>query len=281
MKPNRPVLRYFGGKWMLAPWIVSHLPAHRIYIEPYGGAASVLLRKPRSFAEVYNDIDDDLVNLFKVLRDPDLAAGLCLGLRLTPFSRREYQDCKVFTDDPVERARRLVVRSFQGHGPDACNITSRTGFRTDSFSSNRSAAKDWSTYPDSLQRIVARMDGVSIENRPALDLIRDLDRPDALHYIDPPYVWETRTKRRGAGGKPANGYLHEMTDADHAELLDLICEVKGMVVLSGYSSPLYEERLKGWQVVLRKALADGARERTEVIYLNPAASHGHGLFSPS
>ena len=277
--PTRPALRYFGGKWMLAPWIISHFPLHRIYVEPFGGAASVLLRKPRSFAEVWNDVDDEVVNLFNVLRDADAAAALIDGLRLTPFSRTEYLAAKVLSPDPVERARRLVVRSFQGHGPDACALKSRTGFRVDSFASNRAAAKDWSSYPEALQAVVERLDAVAIENRPALQVIEQLDRPDTLFYVDPPYVWDTRTKRRGPQGKPANGYLHEMDDAQHKELLERLVACKGMVVLSGYPSPLYKDALPGWRCVTRKALADGARERTEALYINPPAYQAHGLFT--
>src|SRR6266576_1049473 len=104
MKVERPILRYHGGKFVLAPWIISHFPEHRVYVEPYGGAASVLLRKERSYAEVYNDLDSEIVNLFRVARDN--GKELIRVLALTPFAREEYQAAWEATDDPLEQARR-------------------------------------------------------------------------------------------------------------------------------------------------------------------------------
>src|SRR5882672_6697622 len=132
--PTRPALRWHGGKWKLAPWIISHIPPHRIYVEPFGGAASVLLRKPRAYAEVYNDLDDWAVNLFLVLRDPEMSTQLTEQLRLTPFSRTEFECDRELGEahgDRVELARRLVVRSFMGFGSNAHNGRS-TGFRANS-----------------------------------------------------------------------------------------------------------------------------------------------------
>jgi len=110
--PTRPVLRYHGGKWRLASWIISHFPPHRVYVEPFGGAASVLLRKPRSYAEVYNDMDGEIVNVFRVLRDPARARELERVLRLTPFAREEFELSYIRDEDPIEQARRTIVRAF-------------------------------------------------------------------------------------------------------------------------------------------------------------------------
>lgn len=102
MAPDRPVLRWHGGKWLLAPWIISHFPAHNVYVEPFGGAGSVLMRKERSYAEVWNDLDGDVVNLFRVLRtsDADRLVALC---RLTPFSREGFEESYAETPDDIER----------------------------------------------------------------------------------------------------------------------------------------------------------------------------------
>lgn len=114
--PRRPILRYHGGKWMIAKWIISHFPEHRIYVEPFGGAGSVLMKKPRSFAEVYNDLDDNVVNVFRILRDPDKAAQLSRLIDLTPWSRTEFFASYEETEDDLERARRTIVRTLMGFG---------------------------------------------------------------------------------------------------------------------------------------------------------------------
>jgi DNA adenine methylase len=260
-------MRWHGGKWLLAPWIISHFPDHRTYVEPYGGAASVLLRKPRSYAEVYNDLDSDAVNLFQVLRS-DRAAELVEALRLTPFAREEFAQSYEQCEDPVERARRLVARSFMGFGGDAVKNRT-TGFRNDSNRSGGPPAKDWSNYPDCLPALVARMRGIVIESRPAEYIIGKFDGLETLFYVDPPYVHGSRDLS-GGGKLPRHTYEFEMTDHDHIRLLDQLRAVEGMVVLSGYPSQLYDDALADWKRVTRAALADGARERTEVLWINPA-----------
>lgn len=273
-KPTRPILRWHGGKWKLAPWIISHFPAHRCYVEPFGGAASVLMLKERAYAEVYNDLDDWVVNLFRVLQDGATAGQLMHLLRLTPFARREFELARELEDigdgDPVELARRLIIRSFMGFGSNAHNGRS-TGFRANSNRSGTTPAQDWVNYADALPQIVARLQGVIIENRPAIDVMRAHDGIQTLHYVDPPYLPQTRS--------PANKYdlkyrmyRHELSAEDHAVLLGQLRDLAGMVILSGYGSHLYNEALQDWQRVQTIAMADGARARTEVLWLNPLAS---------
>nr|WP_047581958.1 DNA adenine methylase [Methylobacterium sp. ZNC0032] len=267
-EPQRPLLRWHGGKWLLAPWIIDHFPRHRIYVEPFGGAASVLLRKAPAYAEVYNDLDVELVNLFRVLRGPD-ADRLREQLALTPFARAEFMAAYEPSDDPVEQARRLIIRSLMGFGNTGA-LGRSTGFRADSNKSGTTPAHDWANYPELLPDIVARLADVVIESRDAVAVMRAHDRVETLHYVDPPYVHETRS-----GGNPycaKHKYRHELTDADRATLLDALRALKGMVVLSGYPSPLYDQQLDGWLRVERAALADGARERTEVLWINPACA---------
>ncbi|MRN43442.1 MULTISPECIES: DNA adenine methylase [unclassified Brucella] len=260
MTVSRPVLRWHGGKWLLAPWIIQHFPKHRIYVEPFGGAGSVLLRKDRAYAEVWNDLDGDVVNLFRVLRSAE-ASRLVEMLELTPFAREEFH-AAYRTDDacPVERARQLIIRSFMGFGSNG--HARITGFRANSNRSGTTPARDWTNYPDALNGIIRRLAGVVIENRDAKRVMSAHDSADTLHYVDPPYVFSTRADM-------AKDYAHEMTDDDHAELLDFVRQLTGMVVLSGYPHDLYDAALSGWRRMDRVAFADGARERTEVLWINP------------
>lgn len=244
---------------MLAPWILEHFPAHQVYVEPFGGAASVLMRKPRSYAEVYNDLDGDVVNLFRVMRS-ERASELVAVLRMTPFSRDEFAQAYGQTDDELERARRLVIRSFMGFGSNS--HVRASGFRSNSNKSGTSPAHDWTTYPESLTAAIERFAGVVVENRDALVIMGQHDGANTLFYVDPPYMAETRDK--------GSDYNHEMDDSDHAALLERLKTLAGMVVLSGYPHPLYDAALSDWQRVEKKALADGARERTEVLWINPA-----------
>mgnify|MGYP001575138488 CR=1 FL=1 len=269
---DRPALRWHGGKWLLAPWIVAHFPPHRVYVEPFGGAASVLLRKPRSYAEIYNDLDGDVVNLFRVLRDPAQAAELESRLRLTPFARAEFEESYKSAANPVERARRLVARSFMGFGSDGHNAAVKTGFRANSNRSGTTPARDWANWPDGVAALTARLQGVVIERREAIAVSRQHDGPDTLHYFDPPYLPEVRSNKSRRGKIKYHAYAHEMTRADHVRLLDAIEGLQGMVVLSGYPSALYAGALADWRRIERAAMADGARPRTEVLWLNPAAS---------
>lgn len=269
MRPVRPLLRYHGGKWRLAPWIIAHFPPHRIYLEPFGGAASVLLRKPRSYVETYNDLDDDVVNLFAVLRSAR-AEELIDALALTPFSRAEFKLCYARTDDPIERARRLVARSFMGYGAGG-TFARTTGFRANANASGaHNTALEWARYPAALAAVIERLRGVVIESAPALDVMRRLDTARTLHYVDPPYMPETRSARSRRGGIIYHAYRHELSRDDHADLLATLCELRGMIVLSGYSTALYDQRLVGWRRVETDARIEGAQRRTEVLWLNPA-----------
>jgi DNA adenine methylase len=268
----RPLVRYHGGKWMLAPWIIQHLPAHRVYVEPYGGGASVLLRKPRSYAEIYNDLESEIVNLFRVARDrgPELARAL----ELTPFAREEFEQSYKPTGDPFEQARRTVARSFMGFG-SASTSKQPSGFRSSSNNSGTTPAHNWRNYPAALTLTIERLRGVVIENRDAAEVMRRHDGPDTLHYVDPPYMHSTRSFK-GRHAK-RHSYVHEMTDAEHVDLAGVLQTLQGFVVLSGYPSPVYDALYHGWKRVDRAAFADGALPRTESLWLSPRASVALGL----
>lgn len=272
--PTRPVLRWHGGKWKLAPWILSYFPAHRVYVEAFGGAASLLIRKPRVYGEVYNDLDSEVVGLFRVLRDDAQACKLIEQLKLTPFSRKEFELCYRKARDPIEQARRLVVRSYMGFGSNAHASDDsgrlQTGFRGNSNRSGTTPAQDWANYPEALALIVARWRGVTVENRHGCAVMRQHDGADTLHYVDPPYMPETRSIGNPCCKKSM--YRHELDRGGHIRLLKCLRSLTGFVVLSGYPTELYDETLADWLRVSKKAHADGARARTEVLWLNPACA---------
>lgn len=263
MKP-RPVLRWHGGKWLLAPWILANLPEHRIYCEPFCGAASVLLRKERSYSELINDLDGEVVNVFRVMQNPDSAGELERLLRLTPFARAEFARAYRPARNPIERARRTIVRSFMGFGSAAHNPEHKTGFRNNANRSGTVPAHDWMNYPAQLAFFLERLQGVVVENRPALSIIPWIDSPETLFYVDPPYPLGTRYNK-----EKTRCYSHEMSDEQHRELADVLKSVKGKVVLSGYPCDLYDRELyPDWRRVERSHLADGARKRIEVLWMN-------------
>ena len=268
-KVSRPVMRYYGGKAKVASWIISHFAPHRVYTEAYGGAASVLLQKPRVHAEIWNDLYDELVNLFRVLRSPTESRFLVEQVRLTPFARREYEAAFLPTSDPVEQARRTLVKSAMGFGSDS--VFHRTGFRSGHTRAGQIPAIDWYKQPAALEQIIDRLRGVIIENQPALQVLQRYDSPTTLHYVDPPYPKSVR----GEDGR----YRHEMTDDDHRELAELLHQVKGMVVVSGYACPLYDAELyPDWQRVECSTHADGGRDRNEVLWIKPGSVVQPGLY---
>lgn len=263
------MLRYHGGKWKLAPWILRHLPAHRVYVEPFGGGGSVLLQKPRSYAEVYNDLDGEIVNLFKVARDQ--GEQLAQALELTPFARVEFVGSYEPDGDPLEQARRTLVRSYMGFGSAGASGQA-TGFRANSNRSGTTPARDWMNYPEHLRATIQRLRGVVIENRDAVQVMQQHDGDETVHYVDPPYVHETRALRTRAPS-----YRHEMTDDQHEALASALAGLRGHVVLSGYRCPLYDKLFSTWRRIDMAAHADGAKDRVESLWLSKS-SPAAGLF---
>ncbi|TFW71485.1 DNA methyltransferase [Methylotenera oryzisoli] len=272
MKVTRPLIRYHGGKFRLASWLIQFFPNHKIYCEPFGGAASVLLQKHRSYAEVYNDLDDDVVNLFRVLQDDKKSARLIQLLEITLFARSEFELAFTYTDCEIERARRTIIRAQMGFGSSGAT-KGTTGFRSDTSRRYTTAQMDWVKYPPILRPIIDRLVGVLVENRPALNVIENHDTPETLFYVDPPYMHNTRVMDNNN-----HYYRHEMTEQDHIALLDKLKNVEGMVVLNGYQSDLYDDALMNlasgnWQKHSTKSRASayrGTSIRTEVVWLNPA-----------
>ncbi len=258
--PTRPVLRWHGGKWKLAPWILQHMPPHRVYVEPFGGGASILLRKRRSISEVYNDLDAELVNFFRICRNQP--AKLAAALALTPYARDEYRDLYAPARGRIERARRFVARSFMGQ--NSKGAFARSGFdariNDDDYLSRLTSLV---ALPDVVMEVAARLTDVLIENCDGSLLLDRYDGAGTLFYIDPPYLQRTRSRTR---------FPKDMTEVQHSDLLARLLAVEGMVMLSAYPDALYDAALAGWRRLETKTMADGSHARTEVLWLNPACA---------
>ena len=239
---RRIAFGWYGGKFSHLDWLLPLLPRCRHYCEPFGGSAAVLLNRKPSPIETYNDIDGDVVNFFRVLRDrPE---ELKRAIAFTPFSREEF--CFAVTESQaqasdLERARRFYIRARQARTGLAqtatlgrwanCKNTSRTGIS--------GVVSRWLGGVEALDEIAARLLRVQIENRPAVDVIKLYDSSDTLFYCDPPYLHETR------GDKNAYGF--EMDITAHEELADVLQKVRGKVAVSGYRCDAMDRFFKGWR----------------------------------
>lgn len=258
---NKMPLRYFGGKWRLAPWIISQFPAHHCYVEPFAGGASVLIRKEEALAEVLNDVDCQVVNFWTMLRTR--TAEFIQNVDLTPFSRYECRLAHEPTNDPMESARRFYVRAWQMRGgPRAQWLTGWRHCR--GLGRYHTASHDFAK-TEHLWGVAQRLKRVQVENDLAERVIQRYDTKDTLFYVDPPYVAATRSKWRH------KAYLYEMSEQDHKSLADLLNLVKGKVVVSGYDGALYRKLYKGWRTVRKESQCDHSDRnvvRTEVLWMN-------------
>lgn len=260
----KAILRYPGAKWNLANWIVHQLPSHKTYLEPYFGSGAVFFNKKSSPVETINDIDSRITNLFRILRQcPD---ELAKTIEMTPWAREEYQSSEEPTDDQVEKARRFIVRCWMAIGS---NTDHKTGWKSAVSGTGRSSyAKDWSGVPERIRLAAQRLKQAQIENMPAVELILRYRRDDVLIYADPPYVMSTRTQVN---------YANEMGELDHRELLETLDNHPGPVLISGYACELYDNRLTDWTRKTTKAIAEGGKEREEVLWLNAEATKRLGM----
>ena len=262
---SNAVIKYPGAKWGVAPWVISHFPEHRSYLEPFFGSGAVLFTKSRSAIETVNDIDGDVVNLFDWIRkDP---ARLAHAIRFTPYARDEYDRAWAaqYTEtDNFRRAVNFYIRMMMGHGFRTTG--EKVGWKNDVQGREAAyAAKCWAKTPEVIIQAAERLRGVQIENRPAVELIRRFNYQNVLIYADPPYMLGTRQNRKQ--------YRHEMTDDDHMELLEAIKAHRGPAIISGYDSDLYNRELKGWYKDGRTSFTQTASRRREILWMNfePAA----------
>jgi len=238
------VFGWYGGKFSHLTWLLPFLPYTRSYCEPFGGSAAVLLNRQLSPVETYNDIDGEVVNFFRILRDnPD---RLIRAIALTPFSREEFARAVSPINEKVsslERARRFYVRARQvrtGLAQTAsvgrwanCRMTSRAGMA--------GAVSRWLGSVDGLTEAARRLLRIQIENRPAIEVIRLYDTSETLFYCDPPYPHESRSDTKA--------YKYEMTEGQHSELADVLRAVKGNAAISGYRCALMDRLYKDWRRV--------------------------------
>lgn len=264
MTTIRPPVKWYGGKHYLAGRIIAQFPKHRIYLEPFGGGASVLLNKLPAEVETYNDLDLRITRLFRVLRDRgrEFAERVCL----VPYSQVEFQDAADYPAgaDDLEKAVCDFIRwrqSFGGQGRSwSCTTRrSRGGMAGD--------VNAWWTAIEGLPRIIERLKRVQIICQPAEAAIRRFDDPEGLIYCDPPYVHSTRSKNA------IDMYGIEMSDEEHRELANVLQSCQSRVVLSGYSSDLYDKLYVGWRRVefdIANHAAGGRRKarRRECLWMN-------------
>lgn len=268
-EPARPALRYHGSKYLLMPWTLSLLPAdHDVYVSAFAGSFADILRKERSLIEAANDLDEDVMNYFTIMRTRK--AELVEQIKCTPYHVGEYRLAQEPADDPLERARRFYIRSYMAiAGPTA---QWNSGWRRQKvFSRGRDGRKMMTPAAVTFynvghfEAIQQRLQGVTFEMMPALDLIDLYDGPRTLFYLDPPYHPDARSKWA------TNAYRHEMTHADHVALLEAVNGIQGMAAISGYRVPVYDEMLAGWQRRDKEARVNSNGTRVESLWLNPAA----------
>lgn len=234
------------------------MPKHHSYLEPYAGGIAVLLNKEPSRIETINDLDHDVVNLFRVIREK--RNELIEQIVYTPYARQEYNDA--FPDNSeeqsdVERAKNFLVRSGMGHGFRLCE---KCGWKKDVYAREAAyAVRYWNDLPEVITAVAHRLKMVQIENKPAVELIKSFNHDNILIYADPPYVLSTRSRKQ---------YRHEMSDQDHVELLETLLLHTGPVMLSGYDNDIYNEYLQGWRKISTPARAENSLPRTEVLWMN-------------
>ncbi len=267
-KPLPSPIKYHGGKFYLAPWIVSHMPPHKHYVEPYCGSAAVLLAKdPTGVSEVVNDLDSRLTDFFSVLASPKLFERFKRRVALLPFSEGLWKRCRDLLatggGSKVQRAAAYYVLNRQSRSGMLHDFSTLTRNRT--RGARNAEVNAWLGAIDGLAAIHERLQQVVIMSGPAIEVIQSQDAVGTLHYVDPPYPHWTRTATKV--------YQHEMTYKDHRRLLHVLLACKGKVIVSSYRNILYDGLLRKWRRVERQTVKHSAGGKTkakavECLYLN-------------
>lgn len=255
-----PPVRYSGGKWRIAPWIIENMPPHVAYVEPFCGGASILFSKSPSPVEVINDLNGEVVNFFRVLRERP--GDLLMAVSLTPYSREELKIAYEPAEDMLEKARRFYVRSRQSFGSGEGEYSSGWRYQRD-LKRGTSVIREWNSLGH-LAEAATRLKDVQIDCDDALNVIRRFDAPKTLFYVDPPYLMSSRYKQEDI-------YAHEMDDNQHRELAQLLRGVQGMVLLSGYESDLYRELYPEWKLIKKSTKTNGNSQAEECLWISPNA----------
>lgn len=260
-KRMRQIVKYPGSKWNIAPQLVELIPEHHSYVEPFFGSGAVLFNKPVSDIETINDLDHDVVNLFRCIqKDSERLARLVMT---TPFSREEYErqfeGCtSTLYASNFQRAAGFLIKCWQGHGFRTNGY--KVGWKNDVVGREKAYALwNWYRLPDWIIDITERLRKVQIENRPALEVIERFNYTQVFMYLDPPYVLGTRSGKQ---------YMHEMTDAEHEELLQMILQSRAKIMISGYETDMYNDYLSGWEKRQFSSCAEHGKPRIEIVWMN-------------
>ena len=257
------ILQYPGKKNSIATWIINRFPndyQSMTYLEPFFGSGCIFFRKERSLVETVNDLDNEISNLFLQIRDN--CEELMLLLKNTPWSRTEYDLAFETTDNPIEQARRCIVRFWFTIG---ANVRINNGMRFEILRNSGGLSNFHVNLPEIIalasERLKHNKNGiVQIENRNVFELIPKYNRENVFMYLDPPYLLETRKNKKV--------YKHELSAEEHEELLKLISCSKAKIMISGYMNELYSHYLSGWKLEQTTAKDQAGNRKTECIWMN-------------
>lgn len=252
------VLKYPGSKWRIVDELITLIPPHHTYLEPFFGSGALFFRKEPSAIEMINDLDNNVTNLFQCIQED--AEKLSRMVMTTPYSRWVYD--KAFNisieNDRYHKACQFLIRCWQGHGFRTNKY--KVGWKNDVQGREKMYALwNWYRLPEWIIEVAERLRMVQIEKRPALEVIARFNYPNVFMYIDPPYLLSTRTGEQ---------YKYEMEDREHEDLLKELLKSRSQIMISGYASEMYDDMLSEWNRKELQSHAEMGKHRTEVIWMN-------------
>lgn len=251
-------LKYPGSKWRIAKEIIKLIPEHHSYLEPFFGSGAVFFNKKPSKIETINDIDSNVTNLFKCMREDP--RRLAAKVALTPYSRDEYVNAYEDKADTYDQAVNFLIKCCQGRGFRTTG--EKVGWKRDIQGREAMyAVRSWVQLPQMIEAAAERLRQVQIDNSPAIEIIRRFNCQNVFMYVDPPYIRSTRLHKKAQ-------YKYEMTDQDHTELLEELLKSKAKIIISGYQSELYDEFLKKWKKIETNSNDQTGRRITEILWMN-------------